>query len=386
MERFELLRLPDDPLLHVLSFVNYRDLINCCFTCQRLRELTQQDALWRTQCKAVWFEDKCTEGKTWKETFIHFYEDLGKYVDIYGSILKAWKQIEVYMEKNCPTIHKSIQTGLSEDELSAMENGMQLKLPRDLRCAYRIHNGQKPGHEPGLMGSMQSISSSYRTEVLLPLHMATDNIQTSSDLQGCLPLTFCFHSHVSQMIVLSEEKGYTRNQIFYPIPDNSHPGEMALMPCDSFIVANNFQEWFCRYAQQLEDDAYIRMGNVHKQVFLFSRDPECMASTGSIHVKVATAFNPEHSTLHPPLFFHTYHITMWMDDDADESEWCELESRYWVITDEEGHEETVEGPGVVGEYPTMKAGETFSWTSYTTFPTTYGNMRGHFTMKNIQTG
>ena len=90
------------------------------------------------------------------------------------------------------------------------------------------------------------------------------------------------------MIVLSEEKGYTKNQIFYPIPDNSHPGDMGLMLyCDSFIVgkvmemsleniliyyflfkANSFQEWFCRYAQELQDDFYIRMGNVHKQVFL----------------------------------------------------------------------------------------------------------------------
>lgn len=40
---------------------------------------------------------------------------------------------------------------------------------------------------------------------------------------------------------------------------------------------------------------------------------------------------------------------MWMDDDADESEFCQLEFRHWVITDEEGHEETVEGPGVVGQ-------------------------------------
>lgn len=63
--------------------------------------------------------------------------------------------------------------------------------------------------------------------------------QTTSDLQGCLPLTFCFHSHVSQMIVLSEEKGYTKDQIFYPIPDNSHPGEMAMTPCDSFIVGTS---------------------------------------------------------------------------------------------------------------------------------------------------
>lgn len=39
-----------------------------------------------------------------------------------------------------------------------------------------------------------------------------------------------------------------------------------------------------------------------------------------------------------------------------------------------------------GEFPTMRAGESFSWTSYTTFPTTYGSMRGYFTMRNLKTG
>jgi len=39
-----------------------------------------------------------------------------------------------------------------------------------------------------------------------------------------------------------------------------------------------------------------------------------------------------------------------------------------------------------GEYPVMKPGASFTWISSTHFTTTYGNMRGHFTMINIHTG
>ena len=33
--------------------------------------------------------------------------------------------------------------GVSENELNVAEQKLGVKLPRDLRCAYRIHNGQK---------------------------------------------------------------------------------------------------------------------------------------------------------------------------------------------------------------------------------------------------
>lgn len=37
-----------------------------------------------------------------------------------------------------------------------------------------------------------------------------------------------------------------------------------------------------------------------------------------------------------------------MDANADKHLSCQLETRHWVITDDEGTEERVDGPGVVG--------------------------------------
>ena len=42
--------------------------------------------------------------------------------------------------------------------------------------------------------------------------------------------------------------------------------------------------------------------------------------------------------------------------------------------------------GFAGQYPVMEPGAEFSWLSCTTFSTTYGNMRGSFTMRNHETG
>jgi len=39
-----------------------------------------------------------------------------------------------------------------------------------------------------------------------------------------------------------------------------------------------------------------------------------------------------------------------------------------------------------GEYPVMRPGVSYTWISGTYFTTTYGNMHGHFTMTNLQTG
>ena len=41
---------------------------------------------------------------------------------------------------------------------------------------------------------------------------------------------------------------------------------------------------------------------------------------------------------------------MGMDPEALDSESCQLESRYWIITDESGKKETVNGLGVVGTF------------------------------------
>ena len=59
----------------------------------------------------------------------------------------------------------------------------------------------------------------------------------------------------------------------------------------------------------------------------------------------------------------------------------QLRSRYWQITDANGHVEEVEGPGVVGEQPTLSPGDSFTYTSGCPLSTPSGFMRGRYRME-----
>ena len=56
------------------------------------------------------------------------------------------------------------------------------------------------------------------------------------------------------------------------------------------------------------------------------------------------------------------------------------EARHWIITDGLGRVEHVEGPGVVGDQPTLRPGQRYSYTSGCPLPTTSGSMVGEYRM------
>ena len=63
------------------------------------------------------------------------------------------------------------------------------------------------------------------------------------------------------------------------------------------------------------------------------------------------------------------------------TERARLRSRHWVILDSENRREDVRGPGVVGEYPDLAPGESYSYVSYCPLPTTWGTMEGSYTFE-----
>lgn len=60
---------------------------------------------------------------------------------------------------------------------------------------------------------------------------------------------------------------------------------------------------------------------------------------------------------------------------------AQLETRYWRITNALGQIEEVEGPGVVGEFPTLAPGDSYQYTSGCPLNTPSGTMVGHYVMR-----
>ena len=105
--------------------------------------------------------------------------------------------------------------------------------------------------------------------------------------------------------------------------------------------------------------------------------PLSEAVTEDIRVEVMSSYSPENSR---PLegewvFQYTVRITNQGKDTV------QLVSRHWLITDAVDHVEEVRGPGVVGEQPVLRPGESFKYSSWCPLKTPTGLMYGTYEMQ-----
>jgi ApaG protein len=101
------------------------------------------------------------------------------------------------------------------------------------------------------------------------------------------------------------------------------------------------------------------------------------AVTRGIAVEVEPFFLDDQSDRDANRFVWAYRVTV--ANDSEEP--VQLMSRYWHITDGNGHVEEVRGPGVVGETPRLAPGDSFQYTSGCPLSTPSGIMVGRYTME-----
>ncbi len=101
-----------------------------------------------------------------------------------------------------------------------------------------------------------------------------------------------------------------------------------------------------------------------------------VAETQGIRVEVRCAYIPEQSAPQAGRYFFAYQVTIANVGSVP----AQLISRHWIITDGDGKEEHVKGPGVVGAQPRLSPGEAHSYTSFCPLPTPSGSMRGTYRM------
>ena len=77
----------------------------------------------------------------------------------------------------------------------------------------------------------------------------------------------------------------------------------------------------------------------------------------NINIKVETTFIKDRSSSEIPIYMFSYNVTI-KNGQANE---VQLLSRYWHITDGNGHVEEIRGPGVVGLKPIIQPKEVFKY-------------------------
>ena len=100
------------------------------------------------------------------------------------------------------------------------------------------------------------------------------------------------------------------------------------------------------------------------------------AVTRKIEVTVTPRFMSDRSSPANSYFFWAYTI----DITNLGAETVQLKTRHWRITDATGKLQEVRGPGVVGEEPVLKPGESYEYTSGVPLPTPSGFMVGSYGM------
>ena len=100
------------------------------------------------------------------------------------------------------------------------------------------------------------------------------------------------------------------------------------------------------------------------------------AVTRQIRVSVTAEYAPARSTPADSQWFFLYTITI-TNEGPDA---VQLVTRHWIITDGTGKIEEVQGPGVVGQQPSLAPGESFSYTSGCPLTTPFGMMQGTYQM------
>ena len=99
-------------------------------------------------------------------------------------------------------------------------------------------------------------------------------------------------------------------------------------------------------------------------------------TTRSVTVTVTPEYRDDQSKPDEGHFVWAYHVTI-----ANHSEQTvQLLTRHWRIVDGTGRAQEVRGPGVVGEQPVLRPGESFEYTSATPLATPSGFMVGSYQM------
>ena len=102
------------------------------------------------------------------------------------------------------------------------------------------------------------------------------------------------------------------------------------------------------------------------------------ATTKGIAVSVIPTYLEAQSSPDSSRYFWAYRVII----ENQGRETVQLLSRHWMISNARGELTEVKGPGVVGEQPVLKPGESYEYTSGAPLNTTSGMMGGAYQMKS----
>ncbi len=100
-------------------------------------------------------------------------------------------------------------------------------------------------------------------------------------------------------------------------------------------------------------------------------------TTHEVTVEVTPHYLDDQSSPEDGRYLWAYHVRI----TNHRQDRVQVLRRHWLITDNLGRRQEVEGAGVVGEQPLLAPGDTFEYTSATPLPTPSGIMLGTYLLE-----
>jgi ApaG protein len=389
-------RIPEDCVIELLAYLNSKELIQlrCSKSLYRMiqfsaenvwKKLTYQDYRILEKQHPANLMNNHNElvdmnNSTWFSIYRHYTTQFApRYRAILPKVIGVWHKLMNCLKENYPEIYSTLQPGLSEAEIQAVESKFaeyspNYPLPADYLLFLRFFDGQKSEsessqHWTALFGGFEfysfecdfrwnSLRSSMQRAEAYRRALHHNKLQlipiTRSEVGGQAVCTFFLHVSTGKVVRIDRAT----------IADDTY-----------YIVANSFTQFMADFAEKLESGI---LGRGRSSVI--SRFPQqdiCGSDTitNAIRIRVSVLYVPEQNSLNQ--FFFTYHIVMTYEGEDDRR--CQLTNRHWKITDSNGRVERVDGPGVVGYHPTMYRGcDQFEYESCCPLTTERGTMEGSF--------
>lgn len=409
--------LPEAVLQAILRRCDLQDVGRSACVDRRWSSIASDDSLWEFLCAKHLHLSTPSDHHgnlfpSYKEAYKVWHANFSMYpFSLVVRAKRCWDSLRVWATTNYPEVANSLQPGVSEDHLDKFEENLGWKLPLSVRLLYRFCGGQDKAQHLNKEDDSDSDEAVDRDYVGLfggySFYDHTVDVHFVS-LEKVLLLT---QHCIPQWGDLEAARKWVVIAASFPLQKffllDCHDGSFhvgtrklashgELMSCVPPSEAANMQDsmlrWLEMYSSRLNSGMYsVQRFDGFDSISLYPElDPLCSeAVLNGVQVRSSAVFVPEYSTLENDTeeenYMFTYAVRMRKlaaEDDSHISAYnsCQLSSRHWIIRENGAFKTEVRGPGVIGQYPLLKAGgKTFVYASCSPLSAPSGSIEGDFT-------
>jgi len=340
--------------------------------CKTFLEWIYSNEFWKPHCLRLKLIDPASEQVNCRGEYQIWFQKFGgcestylKMKGLYDRLLSWAKSVNIQFDLLSPVPLEDLVT--AEAQLSRFY-GRPFAFPDDLRCWYLMTAGQEIKRRThGMLGGY-SFYGDFVNLFCLPLKTVLSIMDVNHKL---IPICASPQSQKAYYLVPFDGPVGT-----LPNTKRGNIVEESQVSKIEWEVSTSFGALLSSRLHGYETGIYPV---TEKMISLFPSDTPVVTTNG-VSIKAAPLFIPEKSSKATSNYFWAYSITMTMAKDVAPEYSCQLQSRHWDISPERGRQETVDGPGVIGEFPKMFPGAFFNYQSCCPLQTPSGQMGGSFKM------